>query len=49
MKCLPVLSLGQQGSYGCIKKTEEIWNRSQRCEAAESMDFLYYLGTYDVE
>ena len=37
---------------GCIKKTEQIWNRSQRREAAQSMKFLINidcLGTYDVE
>ena len=36
----------------CIKKTEQIWNRSQRREAAQSMKFLINidcLGTYDVE
>ena len=34
------------------KKTEQIWNRSQRREAAQSMKFLINidcLGTYDVE
>ena len=37
---------------GCIKKTEQILNRSQRREAAQSMEFLINidcLGTYDVE
>ena len=37
---------------GCIKKTEQIWNGSQRREAFQSMDLLSnidYLGTYDVE
>ena len=37
---------------GCIKKTEQIWNRSQRREAAQRMKFLINidcLGTYDVE
>ena len=37
---------------GCIKKTEQILNRSQRREAAQSMRFLINidcLGTYDVE
>ena len=37
---------------GCIKKTEQILNRSQRREAAQSMKFLINidcLGTYDVE
>ena len=35
-----------------MKKTEQIWNRSQRREAAQSMKFLIKidcLGTYDVE
>ena len=39
-----------QGVY--IKKAEQIWNRSQRREAAQSMKFLINidcLGTYDVE
>ena len=34
------------------KKTEQIWNRSQRREAAQSMKFLINidcLGTYDVQ
>ena len=37
---------------GCIKKTEQILNRSQRREAAQSMKFFINidcLGTYDVE
>ena len=37
---------------GVSEKTEKIWNRSQRCEAAQSMKFLINidcLGTYDVE
>ena len=37
---------------GCIKKTEQIWNRSKRREAAQSMKFLINtdcLGIYDVE
>ena len=37
---------------GCIKKTEQILNRSQRREAAQSVKFLINidcLGTYDVE
>ena len=37
---------------GCIKKTEQILNRSQRREEAQSMKFLINidcLGTYDVE
>ena len=37
---------------GCIKKTEQIWNRSQRREAAQSIKFFIrkdYLDTYDVE
>ena len=37
---------------GCIKKTEQILNRSQRREAAQSMKFLINidcLGTYDIE
>ena len=40
-------------STGCIKKTEQIWNRSQCREAAQSMKFFIInidcLGTYDVE
>ena len=39
-----------QGVY--IKKAEQIWNRSQRREAAQSMKFLINidcLGTYDEE
>ena len=38
--------------YRVYKKTEQIWNRSQRREAAQSMKFLINidcLGTYDVE
>ena len=34
------------------KTTEQIWNRSQRREAAQSMKFFFNiacLGTYDVE
>ena len=37
---------------GCIKKTEQILNRSQRREAAQSMKFFINidcLGTYDIE
>ena len=37
---------------GVSEKTEQIWNRSQRREAAQSMKFLINidcLGTYDVE
>ena len=37
---------------GCIKKTEQIRNRSQRREAAQIMKFFISidcLGTYDVE
>ena len=37
---------------GYVKKTEQIWNRSQRREAAQSMKFLINincLGTYDAE
>ena len=37
---------------GCIKKTEQILNRSQRREAAQSMKFLINidcLGTYDID
>ena len=37
---------------GCIKKTEQILNRSQRREAAQSMKFFINidcLGAYDVE
>ena len=37
---------------GCIKKTEQIRNRPQRREAAQSMKFFINmdcLGTYDVE
>ena len=37
---------------GVSKKTEQIWNRSQRREAAQSMKFLINidcLGTYDVQ
>ena len=37
---------------GCIKKTEQILNCPQHCEAAQSMKFLINidcLGTYDVE
>ena len=37
---------------GCIKKTEQILNRSQRREAAQSMKLLINidcLGTCDVE
>ena len=36
----------------CIKKTEQIGNRSQICKAADVMKFLVqidYFGTYDVE
>ena len=37
---------------GCIKKTEQILNCSQRREAAKSMKFFINIecfGTYDVE
>ena len=37
---------------GCIKKTEQILNHSQRRKAAQSMKFLINidcLGTYDAE
>ena len=37
---------------GCIKKTEQILNRSQRREAAQGMKFLINIdcfGTYDVQ
>ena len=37
---------------GCIKKTEQIWNRFQRREVAQSVKFLINidcLGTYDVQ
>ena len=37
---------------GCIKKTEQIRNRSQRREAAQTIKFMIKidcLGTYDVE
>ena len=36
----------------CIKKTEQIGNRSQICKAAVGMKFLpqvHYFGTYDVD
>ena len=36
----------------CIKKTEQILNRSQRRQAAQSMKFFINIdcfGTYDVE
>ena len=38
--------------YRVFKKTEQILNRSQRREAAQSMKFFInidFLGTYDVE
>ena len=37
---------------GCIKKTEQIRNRSQRRETAQAIKFMVNidcLGTYDVE
>ena len=37
---------------GCIKKTEQILNRSQRREAAQSMNFFINIDclvTFDVE
>ena len=36
----------------CIKKTEQIGNRSQICKAADVVKFLLlvdYFGTYDAE
>ena len=38
--------------YRVYKKTEQIWNRSQRREAAQSIKFLINigrLGTYHLE
>ena len=42
----------EENIQGVSKKTEQIWNRSQRREAAQSMKFLINiecLSSYDVE